>query len=241
MIRSRVIAAAFSAALVTLSLALLGCELDSADSVTRDVDADFTGFYTGNEGPLVSRNSGDEITMFNLRQTGDEIEIIDNNGMIFRGTLGDVNTSGGSATASFLFTGKTTEGMEITASGTLTGEGTSGTMTGTWIEPAFYATISGKATINPVVTNTTPETTGTLSLITITPSSATLLSNGETRGFSASGGSGSGYSWTVANSHGELSVTAGSSTTYTRNSVGDNTITVTDDAGHNKSATISQP
>jgi hypothetical protein len=144
---------------------LAGCELDNADSVTRDVGVDFSGFYTGDGGPLVSRNSGNEVTTLNLRQTGDELEAIDNNGLVFRGTLGEVQDSSGSSAASFTMQGYTTAGNDVTISGTLTGSGTSGTMRGTWIEPAIYGTVAGKATINLSPTNS--PSTNTNSTITI--------------------------------------------------------------------------
>jgi hypothetical protein len=231
----------FTAGLVALSLAFIGCELDNADSVTRDVDADFTGFYTGNSGPLVSDNSGAEVSSLNLRQTGDEIELIDNNGLVFRGTLGEVTTDGGTATASFQFTGQTTAGQDVTGSGTLVGQGTSGTMTGTWIEPSLYGTISGIAVINPVVTNSpNPNPTQSVALA-ISPTSKTLSNNGDSQTFSATGGSGT-YSWSIANVNlGGINNPTGPSTFYQRNAnTGTNTIKVTDTLGATASAPIIQ-
>ncbi len=249
--RSRFVLFSFAAGLAVLSLALLGCELDNADSVTRDVDADFTGFYAGNSGPLVSQNSGAEVTSLNLRQTGDEIELIDNNGLVFRGTLGEVNSDGGTATATFQFTGETTAGNAVTGSGTLTGVGTSGTMTGTWIEPSLYGTISGIAVINPVVTNSpsptptnnTPTNVTTQVSISAVDAKTTLTFNGDTTTLLASGGTGTGWNWSLANSPGSgtLNNSGANPVTYTRQSAGNNTVTVKDSGNNAKSITLSQP
>jgi hypothetical protein len=165
---------ALVAGLATLALALVGCELDNADSVSRDVGADFSGFYQGDPAgsEVVSPHTGAEITSFNLRQTGDEIELIDNNGLIFRGTLGEVNTSGGTATSSFQFTGETTAGNAVTGSGTLTGSDGLGTMKGTWIEDTLYGTIYAQGTISLIPTNS-PSPGGDVTLtVSISPSGA---------------------------------------------------------------------
>ncbi|MBP7829890.1 MAG: hypothetical protein KA248_08235 [Kiritimatiellae bacterium] len=155
-------------------LALCGCEVGSADSVVRMVAVDFSGFYqgTGSNGTqMVSpANSGDEVTLLNLRQNGDQLEAIDNNGIVFRGTLGNLVDT----TASFTLEGRTTVGRSVTISGTLSGEGTDGTMRGTWIEPNQYSTLYAEAVINPSPTNN-PVGTYTLT-VTINPSGAGSVS-----------------------------------------------------------------
>lgn len=216
-----------------LILALCGCEVGSADSVVRMVAIDFSGFYQGygtnGSQMVVPPNSGTEVTLLNLRQNGDQLEAIDNNGLVFRGTLGNLVDT----TASFTLEGQTTVGQAVTISGTLNGSGTEATMRGTWIEPSQYSTLSAKGVINPSPTNTEGE-------VDISPSTANLTANQQTQTFTASGGTES-YTWSVLNSNGVLSASSGSSVTYTRTSAGDNQVTVRDSAGDTASATVTQP
>ena len=139
------------------TLFLLGCEIGEADSVVSNVEINYAGFYVGDGGSLVSEQTGAKTTSLNLRQTGDQLEAVDNNGIVFRGTIGSVVEE----TATFILDGSTTAGQTVTIDGTLTASGTEGTMRGTWIEPALYGTVSGKATINPSPTNSTDDNTGT--------------------------------------------------------------------------------
>ena len=130
------------------ALVFLGCEVGSSDSVTRTVSVDFTGFYDSTEtnNDFVSpANSGSRVTSLNLRQSGDQLEAIDNNGIVFNGTLSDSTLSSGTATANFELDGRTTAGQSVTISGSLSGSGTSGTMKGTWIEPDRYCYVVGDA------------------------------------------------------------------------------------------------
>ncbi len=229
-------------AAVAAALAMLtaGCEVDSSsDEFIRDVSIDFTGYYTHpTSDRIVSRNSGSAITSLDLRQDGDQLEAIDNNGSIWRGSLGDVN--GGSS--SFELEGTTTSGDAGFFSGTLSSSdgGTStsgttssaeGTMTGTYIENDFFSTFYAQADI-PGTTDDggdggdDGETNSTA--FSVSPSSATISADGSTQLFSASGGSGS-YSWSISDSTvGTLSASSGSSVTYTRNTSGNNTLTVSD-------------
>jgi hypothetical protein len=223
--------------LATASVVLIGCEAGSADSVTRNLDVDFSGFYVGNSGPLVSKNSGNPVTQLNLRQNGDQLEAIDNNNLVFRGTIGSFDGT----TGSFEMTGKTTAGQPVTMDGTLTGEGTTGTMKGTWVEPSFYATISGTATINPVPTNAPPNT-NTVTALSVDPSSATLNTDGDTKTFTASGGTGTGYHWTLGDvNKGVVNTANGATVQYQRVHAGTNTLTVTDSASSSATAIIKQP
>ncbi|MBU1694605.1 MAG: hypothetical protein KJ726_04965 [Verrucomicrobia bacterium] len=229
---------------VGLCLALLplilfapsGCEVGSADSVVRMLGIDFSGFYQGygtnGTQMVVPPNSGDEVTLLNLRQNGDQLEVIDNNGIVFRGVLGNLVDQ----TASFTLAGQTTVGNSVTVSGTLTGEGTEGTMSGTWIEPDLYATISGKAVINPAPT-------GVVGEINISPSDPiTLSSNQNTQTYTVNDTGSPPYTWTVGSSSlGHVSPTTGSSVTYTRDAANNNTLTVTDLAGRTDTVTIIQP
>ena len=215
---------------------LVGCEVGSTNTIIPSSSVNFSGFYdsTGTNSAFVSPpNSGALVTSFNLRQTGNQLEAIDNNGTVFRGNVGDATTTGGQATAPFTLNGNTSAGQSVTISGTLGGSGTSATITGTWIEPNLYAYLSGDGVINPIQTNAPSGS------ITVTASPSSLSSNGQTATVTASGGNGS-YTWT-AGSSGSLSSTSGSSVTYTRTSSGNNTVTVTDTAAATGSATITQP
>jgi len=210
---------------VVLVAGLNGCQLDSDKPIYRDVPISVSGIYTGelSQGRLIHPISGATVTSMNLRQTGDRLEGIDNNGHVFRGRLFSVDANA----ASFTLEGQTTQGVTGTISGTL--DLSSGArMTGTWIEPNLYGDVKGRADV---------QDTGTA--LRITPSSATLTTNNETVTFTASGGAGS-YSWAVGNT--SLGVVAGSGPTviYTRRAAGNNTVRVTS-AGQTVTANINQP
>lgn len=226
------------------AIGLAGCEVSSSEdtdaSVVREVGVDYSGFYDANTGSdtntqfVTPANSGQRVTSFNLRQNGDQLEAIDNNNIVFRGTIGNVVDSDSAKQASFTLEGQTTAGQEVTVAGTLAGSGTSATMTGTWIEPNLYAYVNGDATINQISTNKSGG-------LTLSPTSGTVSTNGGSITFSVSGGSGS-YSWSVSSSSlGSVSPTTGDTTVYTRSASGDNTVTVSDSYGSSKSATVSQP
>lgn len=232
--------ALFFGLLAVAGLLVVGCELKSADSTIREVGVDFSGYYdsTATNADFVSpANSGGRVTSFNLRQTGDQLEAIDNHQYIFRGTIGEARSDGGAATASFTLYGETTVGQSVTIAGTLAGSGSSATITGTWIEPDRYCYLNGDGIINPIPTNT-PQTNVTLS-VSASPSSIAL--NG-TSTLTATGGSGTYSSWARSQpSLGTLSSSSGSTVTYQANSsVGTNIITVTDSSGATASATITQ-
>ncbi|MCS6771040.1 MAG: hypothetical protein NZ740_03325 [Kiritimatiellae bacterium] len=142
-------------ALAASALALsTGCETDSADTFIRDVSVNYTGFYRPCDGSkaIVQHNSGNRIRTLDLRQNGDRLEAVDNNGNIWRGSLGE--PQGGRS--SFELRGRTSTGVEGVFSGILsssdagvTGAVSSvrGTMTGTYIEPDRFSPFCGTATI----------------------------------------------------------------------------------------------
>jgi hypothetical protein len=149
------ILALFSAALAgSLALLPIGCETDSADTFIRDVSVNYSGFYTACEGnaAIVQQNSGSRIRTLDLRQDGDRLEAVDNNGLIWRGQLGE--PQGGRS--SFELRGRTSTGVEGIFSGTLSSSdggstnaagSAKGTMTGTYIEPDRFSSFCGRATI----------------------------------------------------------------------------------------------
>jgi hypothetical protein len=140
------------------ALFLAGCELSNAGSVTREVGVDFSGVYDSIDGegnpPFVAPpNSGGLVSSLNLRQSGDQLQAIDNYSIVFKGTIGAVRLDGGTAYASFTLEGNTTAGQPVTISGNLEGQGTTAQMSGTWIEPDRYCTLRGDAIINQIATN----------------------------------------------------------------------------------------
>ena len=153
-----------------LSLAALmcGCDIESAESSYNEVDINVEGYYANSGGRLVQQNTGNPISAMNIRQNGDGLEGVDNNGNLFKGTIGQVIDDGGSA--SFNLTGMTTAGNEGTISGTFTVTSSDQVkMTGTWIEDAFYSTVYGVAT----VPNSTNSITGSYNLsVSISPNGA---------------------------------------------------------------------
>jgi len=159
---------ALAAGLSLGSLALLvytGCSVDSANGVSRTVSINVGGIYRynssvcGNDGRFVTANSGKPVISFDLRQAGDTLEAIDNNGIIYRGTIGSVQDT----SASFNLEGTTTAGNSALVSGNISVSGNQGIMQATWIEDSFFATLCGSSTGQSVNTNTPPEDTNGLS------------------------------------------------------------------------------
>lgn len=146
-------------AAVSVLVMVSACTVDSANAVSRSVSADVTGVYRydsdscNNDGRFVSANSGSRVIYFDVRQIGDQLEAIDNNGIIFRGTIGHVSDS----SASFNITGSTTAGNGVTVSGSIEIGSGKGVMRATWIEDNFFATVCGSAN-GPAITETDPGT-----------------------------------------------------------------------------------
>jgi hypothetical protein len=215
------------AALAAASMLIFaaGCEIDSSETASRNVGLDVTGYYSGTfSGRLVQQNTGASITGIDLRQNGDRLEGYDNNGIIFKGTIGSVTGQ----RASFTLEGRTTAGGSGVISGNINVSGTSGTMSGTWFEEALSSRVAGTASVSEPIAG-----------LSISPASATLNSNGDTQTFTASGGDGS-YTWSVSSSSAGSVSGTGASVTYTRNDSGSNTIRV-NSGGETASASISQP
>ena len=193
---------------ILATLLTTSCEVDSASDVAPVPSSDGTsvnvsGVYR-NEGstPIVSpTNSGKAVTQLDLRQNGSNLEAIDNNNKIFRGTIGSVT---GGNRASFNMTGQTTAGRDVTISGSIVVAGDTGKMSATWIEPDFYATISAEA-IGP---------SAVISGVKITGSGT--INAGKAQSYTATGGDGTKYSWTTSDKDiGSLSDTSGPTVTYT--------------------------
>ncbi|HMP73762.1 MAG TPA: hypothetical protein PKE55_10920 [Kiritimatiellia bacterium] len=139
------------------------CKLESANDVIRQIDANVAGVYrnadsTQNDGKFVTINSGREVTFLDLRQTGNQLEGIDNNAIIFRGTLGDPREN----QVQFNVEGRTTAGNRALISGTISiGEG-QGTMRATWIEDNLVGLVYGVANGPTINTNQPPPQTNNI-------------------------------------------------------------------------------
>lgn len=161
--RNRLFALLFGLALGSASLVLVtACDVESANSVSRTVGANVSGVYSGDSGQcsqskLVSANSGGAVTTLDVRQTGDQLEAIDNNGIIFRGTIGSVFDS----SVTFTLEGSTTLGGGVVISGTITVGGGEGVMRGTWIEDNLFSTVCGSANGPSAITNSPTPTNST--------------------------------------------------------------------------------
>jgi len=219
----RPVAVLLMAGFLACLFAGMGC-VDSSSSSSdfiRNVSVDYTGIYTGTGDNLVSQNSGEPINTLNLVQSGSGLEAFDNNGNLWRGDLSRVNAD---SSSSFRLDGQTTSGVAAQIVGTLSGEDTTGSMTGTYIEDGVFGIVSATADIAEVTTNTA---TGALS---ISPTGDQTLTTGETRQFTASGGGNAANSimWTLSNNGiGRLSSTTGTTVTYTAAGAGTQTITAT--------------
>jgi len=203
---------------------LVGCEIGSPDTVIREVGIVIAGFYANSGGNLVSENSGAPIETLNLIQNGDDLQGVDNNGKVFRGT---VMTVAGTA-ASIQLTGRTTSGAEGTIQATIDSAGGTATMRGTWIEASLFGTVYGTATV---------PTNGSGGSIAI--SGAGTVTNNSATTYTASGGSGT-YTWTVSSSSLGTIAGSGSTAVYAANST-DGTQTITaSSGGRSGSKTVTQ-
>jgi hypothetical protein len=236
-----------STSLAALALALgalflvVGCNSDSAEKIFRNVPLLVEGFYVPVEGntTIVAGNTGAPVTALNLRQSGDQLEAVDNNGLVFRGTIGRA----GESEASFTLNGQSTAGGKVTISGNIqvpVGSGNA-TMRGTWIEPSVFGAVAAVASV-PVNNPPSSNTTSALSIAVTGGASIDTSGTDLERTLTASGGDGT-YTWTRSSTLlGGLSPTQGRTVTYTALSGtdGGQTITVTDGSGENAVQVLQQ-
>ena len=223
--------------LLVSSFAFLGCEVGSSDSAVRNMSVNFSGLYDAKDAttPFVSpANSGAPVTSLNLRQNGDQLEAIDNNDIVFSGTLNDSSGDSGSATAGFTLEGHTTAGNAVTVSGSLSGSGSSAEMRATWIEPDRYCNVVGDATINTIQTNQPQPST--VSLVANT----TTITVGGTATLTASGAS--KFDWLQTDGTASGSFANGDNTdgnnSWKATTSGSATLTVYDHSDHTRSAAV---
>lgn len=240
----RPLAAGLALPLLALLLAFAGCDIESADSTTA-VPSDnsgtiynFSGLYVnldtnGVQQPLVFPTNGPSGTLINwlrLLQYGSVLEAYDNEGLTWDGGISSIQ--GG--TASFNLVGRTTAGQPVEIAGSLRYADQNSTMDASWIEPNFAGSINAQATVSPSTTNSPIGDD-----VTINEGDQTITTNGETKSFSATGGTGS-YSWSLTGGIGTVSPTTGSPVTVTRSSSGTGTLSVVS-GNYTDSVTISCP
>lgn len=225
------------ASLVGIVAVLTGCDIDSAENATRNPGVNVEGFYVGQgDGPIVSTTTGEPVRNMNLTQNGDQLQAIDNNGIIFRGSLGQVIES----RASFTLQGRATSGQEATISGTFTVSGTTSDMQGSWIEPTLVSTVFGTATVPEATTPTdgTDNPDGGTTGVSVDPTTSTL-GIGDDETFTASGGTGS-FTWSQSLTRGTLTLSGSGNSTarFTATVLGTTTLTVRDTDGVSTTASI---
>lgn len=147
MIQQQKILFSVTTVLILTLTTMVGCRINSSDSVSRNVEINVSGVYRSSNGSVVSQNSGASIRSLNLVQTGSRLQAVDNNGLVFRGDIGSVTQATGGNAASFTLKGITTAGAEGIISGTISISGNNATMRGTWAEPSLFGNVEGTATV----------------------------------------------------------------------------------------------
>jgi len=119
---------------------LLGCEVGSPNNVTPVTSGNYAGVYTNpTNGVLVTGNTGAAVTSLTITQFGSQLNGVDNNGILFHGTVVEANTND----ASFTLNGATTTGAAVTITGSFQGS-SSYIMSGTWSEPTVSVIFYGQ-------------------------------------------------------------------------------------------------
>ena len=223
---------------------LPGCEVGSLDDATPVGNGNFSGTYIGpSNGLMVAENSGSPVTSLVLNQFGNLLDAVDNNGMHFTGTIGDILTMSGNsadARASFVLNGKTTADKTVTINGTLSGSGSTAVMSGMWVEPDFYRSFYGVAGIKVIPPKGTLGISPNSMIVYDVTGPVTVKAVDGTTPYEwwLKGSTGPGI---LANAHGSISASSGPSVIYTRILAGDNYIVLRDLTGQTVTNYITQP
>lgn len=126
--------------LTAAGLLLVACEIQSAREVVRNVPLNVSGTYRNSSG-IAARQSGSRITSLTLSQSGDRLTGVDNHGGRWRGDLGRVEGN----TALVTLKGMTTAGGEVVITGSIVTDGSTGRLTGMWVEPGFTSEVFAEA------------------------------------------------------------------------------------------------
>lgn len=249
--RSHVVFAALLAVLALLPLACL--ESSSGSNVVRETGITVAGTYSTSDGsPLVTNNSGEEITALTIRQSGSQLTGIDNNGNVYNGALG--NVSGESANFNLE---SNISGRRSIIDGLIAVSGSEATISGRWVESDRLGSVSGSSAVSDNDDDDDDDDGGdgddgdddegdegddgddNILPLTITPAGNQELEVGQTRSFAADGGIGD-YGWRFSDgSLGTLSQTSGANSTYTATAAGTQILTLRSGTGM-QSVTINQ-
>ena len=93
------------------------------------------------------------------------MDAVDNLGALWRGSIGRADDT----LVTFTLTGLTNTGVAVTISGSIAVDGTTASMSGTWIEPSIRSVVSATATVAGVITPTPVPTDVPSSTPTPTP------------------------------------------------------------------------
>lgn len=130
-------------------LLLVSCEISSPGDTVRQVSLNVTGAYRNGDG-IPDRQSGTRITELTITQQGDQLTVVDNLGARWTGSIGRADGN----VALVTLRGQTNTGVEVVITGSIVIEGTTGTLTGTWIEPNLRSPVRATASVSPVATPT---------------------------------------------------------------------------------------
>ena len=125
------------------------CDISGSNDVVRQVSLNIAGVYT-NDGGIASSQSGTPITVLSIQQRGDQLDVVDNLGARWTGSIGRADSN----LATFTLNGLTNTGVAVTITGSIAVDGTSASMSGTWIEPNLRSVVSATATVAGVITPT---------------------------------------------------------------------------------------
>ncbi|MCC5847785.1 MAG: hypothetical protein JJU29_06780 [Verrucomicrobia bacterium] len=164
-----------------LVLVQTACDITSGNDTVRNVSINISGTYRNDNG-IPRRQSGAVINSLALTQAGDQLFAIDNEGTRWTGRIGRAD---GNRSASISLKGRTTTGNEVVMTGNVVIDGTSGRMTGIWVEPGFTSEFSAQAEVAPQ-----PEPQPT-------PSPTPPPSNGNGGNTNGTGGTGGGTGGTT--------------------------------------------
>jgi len=135
----------------------------------------YTGGSSGNTSSSTPGSSGAPIYVFNVQQTGNNLLIIDNNGKIYKGTMGDVKTTGNLSSSS---QGATfVNGDQVSASFTASGTSAAGVQVN--IVGTFQGTAAGVSQTSTKSGNTVSYKT-TMALSNRTMTGTWIEANGKT-------------------------------------------------------------
>lgn len=136
-----------SALLFSSVLFFTACDISGSDDVVRQVSLNIAGAYTNDSG-IPENQSGNRVTLLSIQQRGDQLSAVDNQGGNYSGSIGRADEN----LATFTLNGATSAGESVTLTGTVVVEGTSASLTGTWIEPSLRSSARASATVSGQVT-----------------------------------------------------------------------------------------